>query len=188
MTRGHGVDGLNDGVRVHNLLASYAHLRTAAGGHWAPRFVEGDEPMAMHRAMAAALEDCLAAIRAIQTRARASGEPDRPRWPMIVLKAPKGWTGPKVVDGHRVEGTWRAHQVPLAGVRDNPEHLAQLEAWLERDPITLQARRLEESGVDVARIDHVRELASEAVATALEQARAMPDPDPADRFDHVWAG
>jgi len=101
------------------------------GYGWTPHFVEGEEPMAMHRAMAAVLEDSYAAIRAIQAQARASGETARPRWPMIVLRAPKGWTGPQTVDGHRVEGTWRAHQVPLAGVREDAGHLAQLEAWLK---------------------------------------------------------
>ncbi|MEW6133244.1 MAG: phosphoketolase family protein [Pseudomonadota bacterium] len=101
------------------------------GYGWAPHFVEGEEPMAMHRAMAAALDDSYAAIRAIQAQARASGETARPRWPMIVLRAPKGWTGPKTVDGHRVEGTWRAHQVPLAGVREDAGRLAQLDAWLK---------------------------------------------------------
>ena len=69
-------------------------------------------------------------IHAIQRRARVDGDLSRPRWPMIVLRTPKGWTGPKVVDGLPVEGTWRAHQVPIADARQNPEHLAQLETWL----------------------------------------------------------
>jgi xylulose-5-phosphate/fructose-6-phosphate phosphoketolase len=83
----------------------------------------------VHQAMAAALDDALDDIAAIKARARA-GDSSRPVWPMIVLRTPKGWTGPKTVDGLQVEGTWRAHQVPLAEVRTNPEHLAQLEAWL----------------------------------------------------------
>src|ERR1043166_122763 len=80
--------------------------------------------------MAATLEDCVLEIRRIQQEARSTGKATRARWPMIVLRSPKGWTGPKAVDGHRVEGFWRSHQVPLAGVRENPSHLKQLEEWL----------------------------------------------------------
>ena len=87
-------------------------------------FVEGDDPLPMHQAFAAALDTCYAKIRAIQTEARAAGFSQRPHWPAIVLRSPKGWTGPKVVDGLPVEGTFRAHQVPLPNVRDNPAHLA----------------------------------------------------------------
>jgi xylulose-5-phosphate/fructose-6-phosphate phosphoketolase len=95
-----------------------------------PRFVEGDEPEVMHQLMAATLDEVLSAIDAIQRRAREEGEVGRPRWPMIVLCTPKGWTGPKQVDGLPAEGSFRSHQVPLAEVRTNPEHLAQLEQWL----------------------------------------------------------
>jgi xylulose-5-phosphate/fructose-6-phosphate phosphoketolase len=98
-------------------------------GH-APYFVEGDEPAAMHRKMAATLDRVIAEIRAIQRDARTRGFRARPRWPMIVLVSPKGWTGPKRVDGKKVEGTFRAHQVPLAEMRERPEHVAQLERWL----------------------------------------------------------
>ncbi|MFB4298549.1 phosphoketolase [Actinomadura sp. NTSP31] len=98
-------------------------------GH-APIVVSGDDPATMHRAMAAALDRALDEIAGIHRAAREEGATDRPRWPMIILRSPKGWTGPKQVDGLPVEGTWRAHQVPLAGVRDNPAHLAELEAWL----------------------------------------------------------
>ena len=84
----------------------------------------------MHQQMAATLEDCVLEIRRIQQEARSSGTPTRPRWPMIVLRSPKGWTGPKEVDGHKVEGFWRAHQVPLAGMHNNPAHMQQLEDWL----------------------------------------------------------
>jgi xylulose-5-phosphate/fructose-6-phosphate phosphoketolase len=95
-------------------------------------FVEGDEPFAVHEAFAAALDGAYARIREIQTNARARGAANatRPRWPMIVLRTPKGWTGPKIVDGQQIEGTFRAHQVPIANVRSNPEHLAQLETWM----------------------------------------------------------
>jgi xylulose-5-phosphate/fructose-6-phosphate phosphoketolase len=94
-----------------------------------PLFVSGHEPDAVHEALAEAMDDALADIRRIQAAAR-DGDVTRPRWPMIVMRTPKGWTGPKEVDGLPAEGTWRSHQVPLAAVRDNPEHLAQLEAWL----------------------------------------------------------
>lgn len=101
------------------------------GYGWEPVLVEGEEPVAMHQAMAAAMDHCLARIREFQRRAREEGIVERPRWPMIVLRSPKGWTGPKTVDGHKVEGSWRAHQVPLKEARSNPEQLRQLEAWLQ---------------------------------------------------------
>jgi xylulose-5-phosphate/fructose-6-phosphate phosphoketolase len=100
------------------------------GYGYKPRWVEGSDPELVHQQMAATLDEVLDEIAAIQLRAREDGDLTRPQWPMIVLKTPKGWTGPKVVDGLPVEGTWRAHQVPLAEVRTNPEHLAQLEAWM----------------------------------------------------------
>ncbi|WP_328315887.1 phosphoketolase family protein [Streptomyces sp. NBC_00388] len=92
--------------------------------------VTGGDPDTVHRAMAAAMDTALDRIALIQRAARAEGSTERPRWPMIVLRTPKGWTGPVSVDGLPVEGTWRAHQVPLPAVRENPEHLAQLETWL----------------------------------------------------------
>jgi len=100
------------------------------GYGYAPRFVEGDDPGVLHAEMADALDAGLDEILAIQTAARSRHVNDRPVWPMIVLRTPKGWTGPAVVDGHPVEGTWRAHQVPLAGLREHPEHLQQLETWM----------------------------------------------------------
>jgi len=100
------------------------------GYGWTPHFVEGDDPTVMHQTMAATLERCLDEIRHIQTQARAGGVAARAHWPMIVLRTPKGWTGPKTVDGRKVEGFWRAHQVPLSGLHDNPAHLRQLEDWL----------------------------------------------------------
>ncbi|MFF4244534.1 phosphoketolase [Streptomyces sp. NPDC001822] len=95
-----------------------------------PVYVGGDDPAAVHRAMAAAMDHALDRIAEFQAAARDGGAPERPRWPMIVLRTPKGWTGPQEVDGLPVEGTWRAHQVPLPGVRDDPGHLHQLEAWM----------------------------------------------------------
>jgi xylulose-5-phosphate/fructose-6-phosphate phosphoketolase len=100
------------------------------GYGYKPHLVEGDEPMAMHQLMASTLDTVLAEIAQIQRQARAHGRTERPRWPMIVLRTPKGWTGPKQVDGQPSEGTWRAHQVPLAELATNPTHLAQLEEWL----------------------------------------------------------
>ncbi|WP_199098830.1 phosphoketolase family protein [Dyella sp. ASV21] len=101
------------------------------GYGWSPLLVEGDEPMAMHQAMAAALDEAVERILAIQLQARHGGEATRPRWPMIVLRSPKGWTGPQYVDGKANEGTFRAHQVPLpVSASAPPEHLQQLEAWL----------------------------------------------------------
>src|SRR5436190_1111914 len=124
-----------NGYKINNptLLSRISHeeLRDLFKGYgWTPYFVEGGEPEAMHQQMAATLEDCVLEIRRIQQQARAGGKAGRARWPMIVLRSPKGWTGPKEVDGHKVEGFWREHQVPLAGVRENPAHLKQLEQWL----------------------------------------------------------
>ncbi|MGW0858969.1 phosphoketolase family protein [Streptomyces sp. NPDC002690] len=106
---------------LDQLLRGYGHD---------PLHVSGDDPEDVHRALAAALDAAVDRIGEIQRAARGGRSTERPRWPMIVLRTPKGWTGPAEVDGLPVEGTWRAHQVPLSGVRDNPEHLRQLEAWL----------------------------------------------------------
>jgi len=124
-----------NGYKINNptLLARVSHeeLENLFKGYgWVPHFVEGDDVDLMHQEMAGTLEDCVLEIRRIQQEARASGKASRARWPMIVLRTPKGWTGPKEVDGHKVEGFWRAHQVPLAGVRENPAHLKLLEDWL----------------------------------------------------------
>ncbi len=100
------------------------------GYGWTPYVVEGDDPQLMHQKMAAAVEDCVQQIRSIQHEARRTGKPERPRWPMIILRTPKGWTGPKQVDGHKVEGSWRAHQVPVLDVQSNPEHLRIVEQWM----------------------------------------------------------
>jgi xylulose-5-phosphate/fructose-6-phosphate phosphoketolase len=100
------------------------------GYGYAPYYVEGDDPTVMHQQMAATLDTVLAEIGAIQHRAREQGETARPRWPLLILRTPKGWTGPKVVDGKQVEGTWRSHQVPLSELREKPEHLKILEQWM----------------------------------------------------------
>jgi xylulose-5-phosphate/fructose-6-phosphate phosphoketolase len=106
---------------LESLLTGYGHK---------PYFVEGNDPALMHQAMASALEQCILEIRSIQDRARSTGEASRSRWPMIVLRSPKGWTGPKEVDGHKVEGSWRSHQVPILDPVTNPKHLKLVEDWL----------------------------------------------------------
>jgi xylulose-5-phosphate/fructose-6-phosphate phosphoketolase len=100
------------------------------GCGWAPIFVEGDEPLEMHRQMADALDQAILSIQDIQVHARVHVDNRRPRWPMIILRSPKGWTGPKFVDGLAVEGTFRSHQVPLIVDAQHPEHLLQLEQWM----------------------------------------------------------
>ncbi len=106
---------------LRSLLEGYGHR---------PYFVTGDDPATMHQEMAATLDEVVAEIHEIQTAARLHGVTERPRWPMIVLRSPKGWTGPEEVDGLPVEGTWRSHQVPFAEVRTNPKHLALLDGWM----------------------------------------------------------
>ncbi len=111
--------------------SSDADVGSLLTGHgYAPAFVEGDDPMSVHGAFAAALDAAHDRIREIQADARDRGSRARPRWPVIVLRTPKGWTGPREVDGQQVEGTFRSHQVPLANVRERPEHLAMLEDWM----------------------------------------------------------
>ena len=124
-----------NGYKIANptILAriSREELRQLLQGYgWTPYFVEGREPMPMHEAMAAALDAAIEQIRQIQADARVRGKAERPRWPMIVFASPKGWTGPKLIDGKANEGTFRSHQVPLSDPAKNPEHLAQLESWL----------------------------------------------------------
>ena len=101
------------------------------GYGWTPYFVEGHEPALMHEAMATTLDSAIEQIRTHQQHARLRGRTERPRWPMIVLVSPKGWTGPKVVDGHHIEGSFRAHQVPITDPSSDPGHLEQLERWLQ---------------------------------------------------------
>jgi len=125
-----------NGYKIANptLLARMPHheLESLLAGYgYRPRFVEGDDPHLMHQEMASALEGVIGDIHAIQRDARRPGIPARPCWPMIVLRSPKGWTGPKTVDGRKTEGSWRSHQVPLAELGSNPAHLKQLEEWLK---------------------------------------------------------
>ena len=102
------------------------------GFGWTPHLVEGDDPPLMHRKMSATLDECINQIRAIQEDARRTGIQQRPSWPMIVLRTPKGWTAPEQLDGHKLEGSWRAHQIPIPDVAENPEHLKILEDWMRR--------------------------------------------------------
>ncbi len=101
------------------------------GYGWTPYVVEGDDPHTMHQQMAATLEHCVQEIRAFQKHARSTNTADRPRWPMVILRTPKGWTGPKELDGHKVEGFWRAHQIPILDVTTNPAHMRLLEEWMK---------------------------------------------------------
>jgi xylulose-5-phosphate/fructose-6-phosphate phosphoketolase len=124
-----------NGYKINNptLLARISHTELEdlfKGYGYTPLFVEGSDAPTMHQAMAATLDHCVETIRTVQQEARSSGIATRPRWPMIVLRSPKGWTAPKQVDDHQVEGLWRSHQVPLAGVKKNPAHLKQLEQWM----------------------------------------------------------
>lgn len=125
-----------NGYKIANptVLARISHEeldQLLRGYGWTPYFVEGDEPEKMHRLMAAALETAIVEIRQIQTNARDNNDATRPRWPMIVLNSPKGWTGPEVVDGVQIEGTFRAHQVPILLDSGHPDHLEQLESWMK---------------------------------------------------------
>jgi acetate kinase len=124
-----------NGYKINNptLLAriSSDELTSLLRGHgWTPFLVEGSDPDSMHQAMAATLDRCVEAIRGAQAEARRAGVANRPRWPMIVLRAPKGWTAPPELDGHKLEGSWRSHQVPIPRVKEDPARLKLLERWL----------------------------------------------------------
>jgi xylulose-5-phosphate/fructose-6-phosphate phosphoketolase len=140
-----------DREELDRLLRGYGHE---------PVFVEGEEPRDVHQKLAAALVGVVEAIRHVQSDARSHGFHERPRWPMIVLRTPKGWTGPKQVDGQPTEGSFRSHQVPLSEIAKNPEHLAQLEDWL-------RSYRAEEL------FDERGRLRSEIAALAPEGERRM---------------
>ncbi|MYS21970.1 xylulose-5-phosphate/fructose-6-phosphate phosphoketolase [Streptomyces sp. DvalAA-14] len=159
---------------LDELLRGYGHD---------PIHVGGDDPMSVHRAMAVAMDTALNRIAALQRAARGKGAKERPRWPVIVLRTPKGWTGPATVDGLPVEGTWRAHQVPLAAVRSNPEHLRQLEEWLRS---YRPAELFDADGRPVARVLEYlpagdRRLGANPHANGGLLLRDLPVPD-LDRF------
>jgi xylulose-5-phosphate/fructose-6-phosphate phosphoketolase len=124
-----------NGYKINNptVLARISHEELEAlfvGYGYTPYFVEGSDSDTMHQAMAATLEHCVLEIRKIQEEARETGNAVRPRWPMVVLRSPKGWTAPRQVDGHYLEGFWRAHQIPLTDIATNPSHLQLLETWM----------------------------------------------------------
>ena len=124
-----------NGYKINNptLLARITHqeLEDLLRGYgWTPYFVEGSDHDSMHQAMAATFEHCVGEIKAHQQECRKSGVAIRPRWPMVVLRSPKGWSAPALIDGHHIEAFWRSHQVPLTDVKTNPEHLRLLETWL----------------------------------------------------------
>lgn len=124
-----------NGYKINNptVLSRISHYELESmfvGYGWTPYFVEGSDLPTMHQAMAATMEKCVNEIRSYQKQARDSGKAFRPRWPMIVLRTPKGWTGPRKIDEHNLEGFWRSHQVPITDVHTNPEHLKLLEQWL----------------------------------------------------------
>ena len=124
-----------NGYKINNptILARISHQELEAlfrGYGYTPYFVEGSEAPSMHQAMAATLEHCVLEIRKVQDEARRTGKAVRPRWPMIVLRSPKGWTAPRKVDGQYLEGFWRAHQIPMPDVATQPAHLKVLEEWL----------------------------------------------------------
>ncbi|MFH9419501.1 phosphoketolase [Streptomyces sp. NPDC017529] len=161
-----------DDDELDALLRGYGHE---------PLYVTGSDPAQVHRDMAAAMDTALHRIREAQRAARDGGELPRPRWPAIVLRTPKGWTGPGEVDGTPVEGTWRAHQVPLAGVRDNPDHLRQLERWLRSyapgELFDGEGRPVDRVLACVPRGD--RRLGSSPHANGGRLVRSLPLPDPA---------
>lgn len=124
-----------NGYKIANptILARISHEELEylfRGYGYEPYFVEGKDPAEMHQKMAAVMEECVTKIRGYQREARSGGEVKRPRWPMIVLRTPKGWTGPKEVDGKKVEDFWRSHQVPMGGMHDNDDHLTKLGEWM----------------------------------------------------------
>jgi xylulose-5-phosphate/fructose-6-phosphate phosphoketolase len=124
-----------NGYKINNptVLARISHEELKAlfvGYGYTPYFVEGSDPESMHQAMAATLEHCVLEIQKVQEQARKTGNATRPRWPMIVLRSPKGWTAPRQVDGHYLEGFWRAHQIPLPDIASNPSQLSVLEKWM----------------------------------------------------------
>ncbi|KAG9917851.1 D-xylulose 5-phosphate/D-fructose 6-phosphate phosphoketolase, partial [Aureobasidium melanogenum] len=146
-----------NGYKINNptVLSRISHEELKAlfvGYGWEPYFVEGSDLDTMHQAMAATLERAVSEIKAIQKKARESGKAERPRWPMIVLRTPKGWTGPRTVDGHFLEGYWRAHQIPLTNVLKDNDQLSLLEKWMR----SYEPEKLFKDGKF---IDELRELA-----------------------------
>ena len=172
-----------NGYKINNptLLARITHeeLENLLRGYgWNPYFVEGSEHDSMHQAMAATLDHCVAEIKTVQEDCRNSGIARRPRWPMIVLRSPKGWGAPAKVDGHYLEGFWRAHQVPLTDVKTNPEHLRILENWmrsLKPEELFDQNGRLVSELADIAPSGQRRMSASPHANAELRKKLRLPD-------------
>ncbi len=172
-----------NGYKINNptLLARITHeeLEDLLRGYgWNPYFVEGSEPESMHQAMAATFERCLAEIRAHQEECRNSGIATRPRWPMVVLRSPKGWGAPLEVDGHRIEGFWRSHQVPLADVKTNQKHLQILESWLHSfkpEELFDDSGRLRPELAEIAPVGTRRMSASPHANAELRKKLRLPD-------------
>jgi len=173
-----------NGYKINNptLLARITHdeLESLISGYgWTPYFVEGSDPESMHQAMAATVEHCIHEIRALQTECRNTGVPTRPRWPMIVLRSPKGWGAPLEVNGHRLEGSWRAHQVPLPDVKKDPAQLQILEKWMH----DLKPEELfDENGRLVAELRQLAPLGTRRMSAnphtnggAIKKALRLPD-------------
>ena len=172
-----------NGYKINNptLLARITHeeLESLLRGYgWNPYFVEGSEPDSMHQAMAATLERCMAEIKSHQEECRKSGTAIRPRWPMVVLRSPKGWGAPKEVGGHRIEGSWRSHQVPLTDVKSNPEHLRMLEGWMRSykpDELFDEKGRLRPELAEIAPSGSRRMSASPYANGDLREKLRLPD-------------
>ncbi|MGB7865262.1 MAG: phosphoketolase family protein, partial [Candidatus Sulfotelmatobacter sp.] len=182
-----------NGYKINNptLLARITHeeLEDLLRGYgWNPYFVEGSEHDSMHQAMAATVEHCIAEIQAHQEECRKSGIATRPRWPMIVLRSPKGWGAPLEVDGHRLEGFWRSHQVPLTDVKTNPEHLCILESWmrsLKPEELFDEKGRLRGDFAEIAPSGRRRMSASPHPSAELRKPLHLPDfRDYAIKIDH----
>jgi len=182
-----------NGYKINNptLLARITHeeLESLLRGYgWSPYFVEGSEHDSMHQAMAATLEHCIGEIKAHQEACRKSGNASRPRWPMVVLRSPKGWGAPMEVDGHRLEGFWRSHQVPLTDVKTNPEHLRILETWmrsLKPEELFDEYGRVRPELAEIAPSGRRRMSASPHANAELRKKLRLPDfRDYANKIDH----
>ncbi|HET9598232.1 MAG TPA: phosphoketolase [Anaeromyxobacteraceae bacterium] len=173
-----------NGYKINNptvlaRIPSEELVQLLRGNGWTPYLVEGSDPASMHQAMAATLDACVEAIRGAQAEARRTGAASRPAWPMIVLRAPKGWTAPAELDGHKLEGSWRAHQVPIGGVKADPKRLAALEAWLRsyRPEELFDASGAPSAEVRAAAPKGARRMGANPHANggALKRALRMPD-------------
>lgn len=182
-----------NGYKINNptLLARITHeeLESLFRGYgWNPYFVEGSEHDSMHQAMAATFERCIAEIKGYQRECRKSGIATRPRWPMVVLRSPKGWGAPLEIDGHRLEGFWRSHQVPLADVKGNPEHLRILETWLRSfkpEELFDENGRVRPDVAEVAPSGRRRMSANPHANAELRKTLRLPDfRDYAIKIDH----